>query len=403
MRIEHVLAGVIIVLCLISFLRHVNRSDADKTKPSWAVRAINAAGGNVEATRLIPATGELIGRGTVAAAGVAGDAGRAKAADLKAKVAEAKERRAEAREARTDRAAEIANKATATAVQKGRAVVETVERRWNKRDGDRPLIDRRGPGKADAGQPVSDGDTPITDPPTRMAWQRIAARLGGYCTEGKCTGNGTIVRITPDSAIKTPCPTCNPDPKPDADGPQLADVADVDAWRKQLREARQAGANDQQQDGPAAGTDTAQEDSVTATDERTIPATATAPGDATAASGPTSIPMPVDWRTVASRVADLNPESDADLINFMSSEIAGMCGYSDAYEQLFETCTNSLGLDPRSVAGLGEFGERVVDLTREMALAHKRFIVIYAEVMKMVADGTQMPHNGRFFSGDVAV
>lgn len=357
-RIEHIIIGLIVVWALLAFVRHANRTEEDKAKPSWAVRAINAAGGNVEATRLLPATGELVGRGTVAAAGKAGDVGKAKVDDFKAKVAEFKGKHTEAREARGERVAELGDKARAAAAKRGLAVVEAVERRWTDRKPDRPRLFSWG----------RRGDAEDTAP-------------GGEPVAG-----------------------------PAGAGARLPDPADVDAWRDELRARREAAGKDRPQD-PAAGTDTTtQEDRVTATDERKLTddphpgrTVITTPTDAMRPDGPPPIPMPIDWRAVAGRVAEFNPESDADLINFMSMEIAGMCGYSDAYEQLFETCTKSLGLDPRSVAGLGEFGERVVELTREMALAHKRFVVIYAEVMRMVADGTVMPHNGRFFSGDVAV
>jgi len=83
-----------------------------------------------------------------------------------------------------------------------------------------------------------------------------------------------------------------------------------------------------------------------------------------------------------------------------TGEIAGMCGYSSAYESLYETCTRQLGLDPKSVQGLGEFSEQVVELTRQMALHHRRFVATYQAVMEMVADGTQMPYNGRFITGE---
>jgi ribosomal protein S27AE len=449
MRIEHILVGLIAVLAILSLVRAANRSEEDKAKPSWAVRAINAAGGDVEATRLLPATGELIGRGTVAAAGKAGDVGRAKVAQIKDKRADAREARTEARQAREERAAEIADKATAAALQRGRAVVEAVARRWEDRKPARPRLlswgrrdeadeaPEKATDEADKAQPqhklVWDGDkwsrvpvdeadapvgtsppqpsdgwdggdppllgktdcprcgagvktvipasdqertavcrcgfritfyrapndppdeeapgTPITDSAARLAIRKAAAHMAGYCTADKCLGNGVYVELLdPEGVRRTPCPNC-----------------------------------------------TDKENNMTApTDTTTIPMPE-------AAAATPQVPMPIDWRATAGRVAEFNPESDADLINFMSMEIAGMCGYSEAYEALFETCTRSLGLDPRSVAGLGEFGERVVELTKEMALAHKRFVVIYEEVMRMVADGTVMPHNGRFFSGDVAV
>lgn len=420
-RIEHIIVGLIVIWVIYAIARHANRTEADKAKPSLAVRAVNAAGGNVEATRTLPAAAELTGRAAAAT-------GRGIAAKTRTvwgagttRAREAKAARRETRAAQGERATELSQAAWDGAVHTAAKFVGALNRRrakrgdtgriwrwrWSKKNraddrtdggtGDAPEArtpepdaseperdapegqgeqpeqrpsrwrrffrwgrGRRGdqvnPDSAEAPEDAPDsGDgeaadsgTPITDPAAKAAWQKVAAQTAGYCTEAGCTGRGIYVHVTLDGVRKTPCPNCT----------------------------------------------TTKEENVTATiDNQPAAATEAAPKP----------PAPRDWGGVASRVAAFEPESDADLINFMSAEILGMCGYSDAYEALHETCTRSLGLDQRSVQGLGEFGERVVDLTREMALAHKRFVVIYQEVMRMVADGTVMPHNGRFFSGEVQV
>ncbi|WP_433516483.1 hypothetical protein ACQP2T_13475 [Nonomuraea sp. CA-143628] len=410
MRIEHILVGILAVLAILSLVRAANRSEEDKAKPSWAVRAINAAGGNVEATRLLPATGELIGRGTVAAAGKAGDVGRAKVAELKGKRADAREARTEARQTRDERAAELTDKATAAALQRGRAVVAAVARRWEDRKGGRPrLLSWGRHDDADPAPETATDGADNTQPQHKLVWDgekwlRVAvdeadAAVG---TSPPQPGDGG----DPPLLGRTDCPRCGaavrtviPASEQERTAPCRCGFR-ITFYRAPNDPPDEAVPGQTMTDPDAeANSTTTKEDSMTAPTD-TINATT----EGAAAAEPTpQIPMPIDWRATAGRVAEFNPESDADLINFMSMEIAGMCGYSDAYEALFETCTNSLGLDPRSVAGLGEFGERVVDLTREMALAHKRFVVIYEEVMRMVADGTVMPHNGRFFTGDVAV
>ncbi|MGI5288004.1 hypothetical protein ACQEVF_32330 [Nonomuraea polychroma] len=355
-RIEHIIAAILIIWALVVIMRHASRTDADKEQPSWAVRAISAAGGNVEAKRLVPAVRELSGRGVVAAA-------RKTREVVTAKVSDGKAKRAEARAARDERIAELGGKAAAAAAERGRKVVEAVETRWADRKSTRPpLWSRRRADGTNETEAADDEKRPSPNSPDSPE-------------DGRTPDAGEARGGRPATVI---------------------DIGDIDEWRRQLRERREAATQDAPQDDPAAGTDpsTTQEERVTATIDTTA-----MPGATTAAP---SIPMPADWRAVAGRVAEFAPESDADLINFMTMEIAGMCGYSDAYEQLYETCTKSLGLDQRSVQGLGEFGERVVELTKEMAAAHRRFIVIYEEVMRMVADGTVMPYNGRFFSGEVS-
>lgn len=443
-RIEHIIAAILIIWALVVIMRRASRTEADQAQPSWAVRTLNAAGADVEAKRLLPATAELAQRGIVGLAGKARET-------VSAKVSEGKAKRAEAKAAREERLAELGEKA----IRRGLDFVDAARWRWQRwrRRSDGPFVDRRtrtpddqpeaggedAPDRAERRQrrprwrvlrrlawrrrprtrdrdrradedespdqpeqleqepdekpwrrrwqrffrwrrrPAQQADasdeeqpekarpsgrrdpdpeesgTPVTDPEVRTAWQRLAASVGGYCTAEKCTGYGTYIEIGPEGIRRKPCPHCTNN----------------------------------------------QEENMTATDERKP--VITTPGTTADDGGRAMVPPPADWGLVAARVVDFNPDDDADLINFMTAEIAGMAAYSQGYEQLFETCTGSLGLDPRSVQALGEFGERFVEITAEMARARARFVAIYEEVMRMVADGTVMPHNGRFFTGNVPV
>lgn len=131
----------------------------------------------------------------------------------------------------------------------------------------------------------------------------------------------------------------------------------------------------------------------------TIPAPRTAP--ATEANSDESLRSlaPADWATVAQRVASFEPESDADLLNLMTGEVAGICGYAEAYEELHRHCLEKVGLDPRAVQGLGDFAGHVGELTQRMTEAHQTFLAAYQEVMDAVRNGVVLPYNGRFFTG----
>ncbi|MET8987774.1 hypothetical protein ABZW49_20195 [Nonomuraea wenchangensis] len=363
MRIEHVIVAVIVIWAGLVFVRAQSRSALDKAKPSLPVRAMQAAGANVEAKRLIPAVAELGERAVVALAGRARET-------VSARVGGARERRAERREerraVRDERLGDFGQRVRDIAAKAGALVGDTATRRWEGRAGDRPMVDRPTRTEAEDG-----GD--LGDP---------AIHATAECPRCHATVKGVVPASEHDHTVTCRCGhriTFYRKPNDPPDEPQPA--------------------------ATTATTDT-QEDSMTATDERT---TATAPNSIPASTGPATaggtpaVPAPADWRALAIRVADFNPDDDADLINFMTQEIAGMAAYASAYEAVFQTCTGSLGLDPRSVQALGEFGENFVQITAEMARARARFVAIYEEVMRMVADGTVMPHNGRFFTGNVPV
>jgi len=470
MRIEHIIVGILAVLAIMSIVRAANRSPEDKAKPSWAVRALNSAGANVEARRLLPAVRELTARGVVAGASRTREA-------VSGRWTRGQKRRAEDREARRERAAELGEKVRDAASERGQAVVEAMERRWGQRKGDRPFIDRQAGDEPsvvpdDIPQGEASTDPEASDVPTnplrrllhRFKWSRREAEstvikrrpaeepkndsdedpghddgdrpVPCHSACPKC--GSTIKTVIPakdqditvtcgcghritfyraphdvpeDHAVMrtATCVTCGTEHAATIPAGENGHMV-VCACGTRLHFVRKPALNKEEpmsEINDADKRDTLKEAmqkvmSMSSEEmDAYLKAQAAQAGGGTANGAQT--PVPLTWRPVAQRLADLKPDSDAELINFMSGEVAGMCAYAAGYEQLFETCTKSLGLDPRSVAGLGEFGDKIITVTAEMAMVHKRFVAMYQEVMKMVADGTVMPHRGRFFSGDVQV
>lgn len=379
-RIEHIIAALIILWVVTVFIRHNNRTDEEKEarkgRPSWAARTLTAAtGADVEATRLLPAVRELAGRGVVAAAGRIRRTASEKTADIKAKAAEATE-------ARRDRAAELGDKARQAAVKRGLAVVEAAQRRWGRRAEDRPLIDRRTP----AGDPATAGREPA--PPGAEVTGDSSPVAPATASDPDATSGGTpgTPQAPPRWRLlrrfqwwrRTPDPATGDGPPVDAAAPPILTVV------------------------PKEDTD------MTATDTRGFPGPTriSTPGMAAAAqpdAATVTALAPPDWAATAERVRDFEPAADYELINFMTGEVAGICVYSAAYEQLHQSCIDTIGLDPVAVQGLGQFAEHVMELAKAMGDAHQQFLVQYQEILQAVANGVVLPYNGRWMTGEAAV
>lgn len=118
--------------------------------------------------------------------------------------------------------------------------------------------------------------------------------------------------------------------------------------------------------------------------------------------GPAGVSAPGDWQQVISGVADYEPESDQDLIEWMRRQTAGVCGYADALAQVFDNCVNGVGLDPHAVQGLSEYASAASDLAEAMTRAHRQFLAVYSEVMEAANRGVVLPYRGRWFTGEAS-
>lgn len=109
---------------------------------------------------------------------------------------------------------------------------------------------------------------------------------------------------------------------------------------------------------------------------------------------------PLDWQVMIDRIRNYNPESDADLLEFMKAEAAGMVAYAEALEEARETCVTDIGLDPTAVQGITAYSEQVSEAAARMSDAMTQFVTVYGQVLELAASGVVMPHNGRFFTGE---
>jgi hypothetical protein len=101
-------------------------------------------------------------------------------------------------------------------------------------------------------------------------------------------------------------------------------------------------------------------------------------------------------------INDFEPESDADLLNFMGAEVAGKAAEAEAYMELFDRCVSGHGLDPQAMQGVSDYSEAIAESAEAMKRAHQQFVSVYDAIIEAANNGTVMPHNGRFFSGESA-
>ncbi|RGA04487.1 hypothetical protein DI270_013420 [Microbispora triticiradicis] len=323
-------------------------------KPSLLVAAWNASGARpVTATRGGQAAAELIGRAT----GHSWRWGKAKAA------------RQEAAKAKAEDATRQA------AIKLGQTITAAARRRWEAKTDRSPVWSRTakgGPASAPAaanGKPVN-GRTVNGKP---AADEPLTATV--KCRH--CGKEHTITIPAGQTAEGITCPC----------GSELL------ISRRPLDLPADSASSD-------SSTDSTTETENTKEKTMTIPAPRTAPATEAASSDESLRALaPADWAQISQRIATFEPESDADLLNLMTGEVAGICGYAEAYEELHRHCLEKVGLDPRAVQGLGDFSGHVGELTQRMAEAHRTFLAAYQEVMEAVRNGVVLPYNGRFFTG----
>jgi hypothetical protein len=101
-------------------------------------------------------------------------------------------------------------------------------------------------------------------------------------------------------------------------------------------------------------------------------------------------------------INDFEPESDAELLNMMGAEVAGKAAEAEAYMELFDRCVSGAGLDPTAMQGVSDYSEAIAESAEAMKRAHAQFVSVYEAIIEAANNGTGMPHDGRFFSGESA-
>jgi hypothetical protein len=107
-----------------------------------------------------------------------------------------------------------------------------------------------------------------------------------------------------------------------------------------------------------------------------------------------------EWRAIVAQTADFEPEDDSHLLEWMAAEVNGMSAYAEGLTEVYETCVNSVGLDPVAMRATHDVADAAAEAAQAMAAARQKFVSHYAEVREFAANGGLLPHNGRWITGD---
>ena len=109
---------------------------------------------------------------------------------------------------------------------------------------------------------------------------------------------------------------------------------------------------------------------------------------------------PPGWKTLAGEVGDFEPADDGELLDWMSSQVAGMLAYGEAIADVHEHCVSAVRLDPAAMAALHDVADAVADAAEAMARAREQFRQVYEAPRTFVGDGGVLPKDGDFLTGD---
>ena len=111
-------------------------------------------------------------------------------------------------------------------------------------------------------------------------------------------------------------------------------------------------------------------------------------------------PVSIAWKQVVADTSDYEPEDDGHLLAWMASEVRAMGAYAEALTEVYETCVNSLGLDPVAMRATHDVADAAADAASAMAAARAKFAGHYSEVREFAASGGLLPFDGRWITGD---
>jgi hypothetical protein len=110
--------------------------------------------------------------------------------------------------------------------------------------------------------------------------------------------------------------------------------------------------------------------------------------------------VPAYWKGVATATADFQPDSDAELLEWMAGEVTGMLGYGESVAELHEHCVTAVRADPAAMAALHDVADAAADCAEAMARAIGKFREIYEAPREFVSDGGVLPKDGDWLQGD---
>ena len=112
--------------------------------------------------------------------------------------------------------------------------------------------------------------------------------------------------------------------------------------------------------------------------------------------------MPAAWGPVIALAADFEPEDDGQLLDWMNGQVTGMGGYGEALVDLYDHCTNMIGIDPAASALLHDVADAVAHAAEAMAAAKQKFVDHYELPREFAGNGGLMTHDGRWVTGEGA-
>jgi hypothetical protein len=112
--------------------------------------------------------------------------------------------------------------------------------------------------------------------------------------------------------------------------------------------------------------------------------------------------VPSEWGPVISQAADFEPESDGELLDWMNRQIAGQSGWAEALVELYEHCTQVIGVDPKWSTMLHDVADAAAHAAEAMGAAKAKFTEHYELPREFAANGGLMTHDGRWITGEGA-
>jgi hypothetical protein len=109
---------------------------------------------------------------------------------------------------------------------------------------------------------------------------------------------------------------------------------------------------------------------------------------------------PDRWGATIDDTADLDPDSDTELLEYMTDEVAGMLGYGEALTELHETCVSGVRVDPVAMECVHDCADAIAEAAGVMAQAIDRFKEVLERPREFVADGGVLPKDGDWITGE---
>jgi hypothetical protein len=106
-----------------------------------------------------------------------------------------------------------------------------------------------------------------------------------------------------------------------------------------------------------------------------------------------------EWGGVVATAADLEPESDEHLIEWMNAHAAGMAAYAEGIVEAYAAGTQVTGIDLKALTALHDFAYAAAQAAETMMAAKQRFTAHYELSREFAANGGLMTRDGRWVTG----